>query len=59
METRNVVLTSESVDKILQHDHSNKTSSAVLLHGTGLFFNILQNVIWDLFLIVFILGSSW
>ena len=29
-----VVLTFESVDEILRYDHSNETSSAVLLHGT-------------------------
>ena len=29
-----VVLTFESVDGILKCDHSNETSSAVLLHGT-------------------------
>ena len=34
METRSVVLTFESVDEILWCDHSNETSSAVLLHGT-------------------------
>ena len=33
-ETCNVVLTFESVDEILWCDHSNETSSAVLLHGT-------------------------
>ena len=33
METSNVVLTFESVDEILWCDHSNETSSAVLLHG--------------------------
>ena len=33
METCNAVLTFESVDKILWCDHSNETSSAVLLHG--------------------------
>ena len=32
METRTVVLTFESVEEII--DHSNETSSAVLLHGT-------------------------
>ena len=32
-----VVLTFESVDKILWCDHSNKTSSAVLLYGTTCF----------------------
>ena len=34
METCSVVLTFESVDKILWWDHSNETSLAVLLHGT-------------------------
>ena len=33
METCGVVLTFESVDEILWCDHSNETSSAVLLHG--------------------------
>ena len=47
METCSVVLTFESVDEILWCDHSNETSSAVLLHGTIFFFNILQNVICD------------
>ena len=37
METRNVVLTFESVDEILWCDHSNETSSPVLLHGTMCF----------------------
>ena len=34
METCSVVLTFESVDEILWCDHSNETSSEVLLHGT-------------------------
>ena len=34
MGTCSVVLTFESVDEILWCDHSNETSSAVLLHGT-------------------------
>ena len=34
METCSVVLTFESVDKTLWCDHSNETSSAVLLHET-------------------------
>ena len=34
MESSSVVLTFESVDEILWCDHSNETSSAVLLHGT-------------------------
>ena len=33
METFKVLLTSESVDKILWYDHSNDSSSAVLSHG--------------------------
>ena len=33
MKTCSVVLTFESEDKILWCDHSNETSSAVLLHG--------------------------
>ena len=37
METCGVVLTFESVDEILWCDHSNETSSAVLLHGTTRF----------------------
>ena len=34
MKTCSVVLTFESVDEILWCDHSNETSSAVLLRGT-------------------------
>ena len=37
METCSVVLTFESVNEILWCDHSNETSSAVLLHGTTCF----------------------
>ena len=37
METCNVVLTFESVDEILWCDHSNETSSAVLLLGPLVF----------------------
>ena len=40
LRTCSVVLTFESVDEILWCDHSNKTSSSVLLHGTICFFNI-------------------
>ena len=47
METCSVVLTFESVDEILWCDHSNETSSAVLLQWYHLYFNILQNKIWD------------
>ena len=45
METCSVVLTFESVDEILWCDHSNETSSAVLLHGTicfSIFYFILE-----------------
>ena len=41
MEACSVVLTDESVDEILWCDHSNKTFTAVLLHGIICFFNIL------------------
>ena len=34
METCSAVLTFESVNEILWCDHSNETTSAVLLHGT-------------------------
>ena len=37
MKTCSVVLIFESVDEILWCDHSNETSSAVLLHGTTCF----------------------
>ena len=54
METCSVVLTFESVDEILWCDHSNETSSAVLLHGTILLFNILQN---EFFFLILIFGT--
>ena len=41
-----VILIFESVDEILWCDHSNETSSAVLLHGTIIILSILQNEIW-------------
>ena len=53
METCSVVLTSQSVDEILWCDHSNETSSAVLLHGTIFFFIFLQNEIEDFSCILF------
>ena len=37
MEACSVVVTAESVDEILCCDHSNKTFTAVLLHGNILF----------------------
>ena len=45
METCSVVLTFESVDEILWCDHSNETSSAVLLYGNicfSIFYKILE-----------------
>ena len=45
-----MVLTFESVDKILWCDHSNETSSAILLHGTICFFNTLYNMKFGIFL---------
>ena len=48
METCSVVLTFESVDEILWCEHSNETSSTVLLNGIIILcFNILQSEIWD------------
>jgi len=51
-----VILTSESVDEILWCDHSNETSSAVLLHGTlniymqVFFSNEISDLSWILIL---------
>ena len=48
IETKSVVLTFESFDKILGYDHSIQTSSAVLLHGTICFsIIILLKELWD------------
>ena len=61
METCSAVLTSKSVDEILWCDHSNETSSAVLLHGTiccCCCTNILQNEIWDFFLFFIIIFGT-
>ena len=44
-----VVLTFESVDEILWCDHSNETSSAVLLHG-AIGFSIFYKVKCEIFL---------
>ena len=49
METCSVVLTFESVDEILLCDHSNETSSAVLLHGT-ISFSIFHKMKFGIFL---------
>ena len=48
-ETCSVVLTFESVDEILWCDHSNETSSAVLLHGT-ICFSIFYKIEFGIFL---------
>ena len=54
METCSVVRTFESVDEILWCDHSNETSSLVLLYGS------IQNEIWDISLVLtfYTLGSA-
>ena len=49
METCFVVLTFQSVDEILWCDHANKTSSAVLLHGT-ICFSIFNKMKFGIFL---------
>ena len=49
MQTCSVVLTFESVDEILWCDHSNETSSAVLLHGT-ICFSIFYKMKFGIFL---------
>ena len=57
METCSVVLTFESVDEILWCDHSNETSSAVLLRGT-ICFSIFYKMKFRIFL-NFDLWNSW
>ena len=49
METCSVVLTFESVDKILLCNHSNETSLAVLLHGT-ICFTVFSKMKFGIFL---------
>ena len=49
METCNVVLTFESVDKLLWCDHSNETFFAFLLHGT-ICFSIFCRMKFETFL---------
>ena len=49
METCSVALTFETVDEILSCDHSNETSSAVLLHGT-ICFSIFYKMKFGIFL---------
>ena len=51
MGTCNVFLTFEFVDEILWCDHSNETSSAVLLHGTicfSLFYKMKLGIFLEL-----------
>ena len=55
METCGVVLTFESVDKILWCDHSNETSSAVLLHG-AICFSIFYKLKFGSFLVTLCLA---
>ena len=53
METCSVVLTFESVDELLWCDHSNETSSAVLLNGTScstcfsIFYRMKIGILYD------------
>ena len=49
IKTCRVVLTFESVDEMLWCDHSNETSSAVLLHG-AICFSVLYKMKFDIFL---------
>ena len=56
METYSVVLTFESVDEILWCDHSNETSSAVLLYGTS--FSIFYKMKFEIFLVSLILALA-
>ena len=58
METCSVVLTFESVDKILWCDHSNETFSAVLLHGT-ICFAIFYEVKFGIFVEFCFLVCLW
>ena len=48
-----LVLTFESVDEILLCDHSNETSSAVLLHGIIGFSVFYKMKFWDFFKWIF------
>ena len=56
IETYSVALTFESVDEILWCDHSNETSSAVLLHGT-IGFLIFYEIKFGVFLGFLFFGS--
>ena len=56
-----VVLTFESVDKILWCDHSNETSLAVLLHGTIcflLFYKMKFRIVLELMILALIIHVS-
>jgi len=48
MESSKVLLTFESVDEILCSDHSNETSSAVLLHGTVYIFDVFYKMKFEI-----------
>ena len=52
METCGEILTFKSVDKFLWCDHSNKTFSAVLLHGT-VCFSIFYKIEFEIFFLNF------
>ena len=53
MEACSEVVTAESVDEILCCDHSNKTFTAVLLHGNIFFFQFLLNELWNFLYLFF------
>ena len=63
METCSVVLTFESVDKILWCDHSNETSLAVLLQSVicfSIFYNTKFRILLEYFVLVqALLGLKW
>ena len=58
METCSAVLTFESVDEILWCDHSNKTSLAILLHGT-ICFSIFYKIKFGFLFFSFHFWNSW
>ena len=53
METCSVAVNFKSVDEILLCDHSNETSSTVLLHGT-ICFSIFYKIKFEIFLEFFV-----
>ena len=55
METCSVVLTFESMDEILWCDHSKKTSTAVVFHGTicfSIFFKMKFEILYEFLFLV-------